>query len=121
MKDIAFNWITKDYVPCEKDVRIIKRRENDKPFVELSFSNHALQLLGDAEYIAFAVMKNRIYFKKADEKSGCYKVAGKTSEKRGRIKFPLNKCEDFNKFYGEYTLTLDGFYDYFFIEKEEEK
>ena len=99
------------------DVSIaITKSKGEAKRLSLIFRIHMWEVLS-SEYIAFAVLKNRIYFKGTDKKEG-YTVSVKNTS--GYLSITLNQkeLETYEDFVGDYSLKFDNFYELYYIERE---
>ena len=70
----------------------------------------------NSEFITFAILKNRIYFKGVDKHDG-YKVS--LNHVNGYVQATLQPKEvkAYSKFIGDYSLKYDEIYELYYIEK----
>ena len=90
--------------------------------INFIFRNKLYEILG-SEYIVFAQMKNRIYFKAVDKTEG-YHLTIRESGLNAVVKVVITKDDlpDLEPFAGkEYSLKYDDFYELYYIQLDNEE
>lgn len=114
------NWIGKATKhKSDADVSItLGHRSNGKEIVSIIVRNEMFNLLSTTEYVLVAVLKNRIFFKEADQAEGILMYANANTKASRYMKFERPEMvEMFKPFLGDYSLRYDEFYELYYIEK----
>lgn len=72
-----------------------------------------------SDYIVFAIMKNRIYFRASDRFEG-YKIAVKNTSAYIGCVITGDEIADYESFVGNYHLRFDDYYELYYIDIEQE-
>lgn len=99
---------------ADVSVSIVKNG-GDRRRLNFSFKNDIDQLFG-GDYVVFALMKNRIYFKASNSIEG-YKLS--KAKNRAYVAATLNgsQVDEYKKFIGDFDLKFDVFYELYYIER----
>ena len=88
--------------------------------INITIRNKLWSQLG-SNYIVFAAMKNRMYFRGVSDPKEGYCLGIKSSEFSAYVSAQLNPEEVsiYSKFEGDYAWKYDEYYELYYIEKEE--
>lgn len=101
----------------QSDVSIRKADMEDKIRARFIFRNGANDKISETDYMVYAIYKNKIYFKGADEHTGLKMTANNT--KCGNRYVQINREEDavdIWDFLGDYKLMFDEKKKLYFIQ-----
>jgi len=126
-QDEKFSWINKGsknyHHRANSDISINCVKNNGKAFSGISFTfrNDVWQFFG--ENIEFAIYKNRIMFRTAENNCGMKLFSGSSKSDNKYFKVRVNEDTQIikDKFIGDYELKYDEFYELYYIEKEDLK
>lgn len=72
-----------------------------------------------SNYITFAILKDRMYFKSVQPKEG-YAITVKGLSGYVQATITLDELKNFEPFIGNYSLKYDEFYELYYVEKEDD-
>lgn len=115
------NWKQKLRVNVSTDVSVTitgggKQSREDDRVLTIIIRDNLFQVF-NTDYITFAVLKNRLYFRGTDKRNG-YKVTVKNTSGYAKITIHKNEVGVYEPFVGDYSLKFDEFYELYYIERE---
>lgn len=120
METRTLNWFTKKTAGrghnSDVYVSVVGETAKDKKVaVAFSFSNEKIKAIG-GDFIAFAIDKNRIYFRSAEESEG-YKLSKSKDRSTTKATITNEQIMMFKAFAGDYELKRDNAIGFYYIEQ----